>query len=145
MSRKEYQKTYYEKNKEILKTKKINKLLSEGQTVSDLSRKSFLNNPKRYIFNRAKQSAKRVGHEFLLTLDDIEIPQTCPYLNIPLTMLFGEGHVDSNMSLDRIDSSKGYVKGNVEVISHLANKMKQNATKEQLIAFAQGVLQKNAV
>lgn len=35
-------------------------------------------------------------------------------------------------SLDRIDSSKGYVKGNVRVISARANMLKNNATVEEL-------------
>jgi hypothetical protein len=38
----------------------------------------------------------------------------------------------SSPSLDRIDSSKGYVKGNVRVISHRANLLKNNATVEEL-------------
>jgi hypothetical protein len=43
-------------------------------------------------------------------------------------------------SLDRIIPELGYIKGNVRVISLLANQMKWNATKEQLLTFCRGVL-----
>jgi hypothetical protein len=38
----------------------------------------------------------------------------------------------SSYSLDRIDSDKGYVKGNVQVISYRANMLKSNASIEEL-------------
>jgi len=41
--------------------------------------------------------------------------------------------------IDRIDSSKGYIKGNVQVISRKANTMKSNADVATLIKFAEGI------
>ena len=92
------------------------------------------------MYHNSKQRAKRADIEFDLALEDIDIPIYCPLLGIELTNTFGEGRVPSNASLDRIDSSKGYVRGNIQVISDLANRMKQDASKEQLIAFARNIL-----
>jgi hypothetical protein len=86
---------------------------------------------------RAKQRAKAKELEFNLTAEDIIIPTHCPILNIPLVHKKGSpGGSNNSPALDRIDNSKGYVKGNVLVISHLANMMKSSATEEQLIKFA---------
>ena len=101
-------------------------------------------NYEKYLLQTCKGRARFHGFEFDLDLSDIVIPIHCPYLGIEITKHQGMGLHDSNASLDRIDNTKGYVKGNVEVISNLANKMKRNATKEQLIAFAKNILSKYA-
>lgn len=100
-------------------------------------------NQNRRLLSSAKHRAKLQGLEFNLSLTDVVIPKYCPYLEIELTNYFGEGkgRMYSNASLDRIDPSKGYVKGNVQVISDLANKMKSNSTLEQLLMFAKNVFQ----
>ena len=50
------------------------------------------------------------------------------------------GEKPENHSLDRIDNSKGYIKGNVIVISRLANAMKNEANFEQLELFSENIL-----
>ena len=67
----------------------------------------------------------------------IEYPKVCPVQGIKLGWKAkGIGGQDNSPSLDRIDSTKGYVKGNVMMMSDLANKMKSNATPEQLNQFS---------
>lgn len=95
---------------------------------------------ERRLFNAAKIRAKYKGIEFNISVEDIVIPNNCPYFNVPLTRIFDNGRTDFNPSLDRIENSKGYVKGNVQVISNLANSMKRNASIEQLIEFAKNIL-----
>lgn len=48
---------------------------------------------------------------------------------------------ENSCSLDRIDSSKGYIRENSQVISLLANQMKSNATREELILFSEYMLE----
>lgn len=83
------------------------------------------------MFNTAKRRAKDKGVDFNLDISDIVIPSVCPVLGIPLAAK--RGCVDpASPSLDRIIPSKGYVKGNVQVISHRANSIKSNATIEEV-------------
>ncbi len=98
--------------------------------------------PEWKMLQRAKSRAGYKGHEFSITLEDIVIPAICPVLNIPLVVHSGRsgGYKDSP-SLDRIDNTKGYTKDNIQVISQQANAMKLSATKEELLAFAQWVLE----
>ena len=86
---------------------------------------------KKAILRSAKRRAKMRNLEFNLTIKDFEIPKTCPLLGIPLKSEYGMSS-DNSYSLDRIDSSKGYVKGNVWIISRRANMIKNNATIEEL-------------
>lgn len=96
--------------------------------------------PHKKLLKASKYNAKVRGLEHNIDESDIVIPSHCPYLNIELTSKVESCNHPTTISLDRIDSSKGYVKGNVQVISRLANLMKSYATKEQLITFSKNVL-----
>jgi DNA-directed RNA polymerase subunit RPC12/RpoP len=101
--------------------------------------------PEVRMYRRAKSRAKERGHEFTLSKEDVVIPTHCPVFGMPLVVHSGRsgGKADSP-ALDRIDNSRGYVKGNVQVLSHKANVMKADASREELIAFANWVLKENS-
>lgn len=122
---KEYKKQYYLKKKEFLHTQ---------------MKEYYKDNRNVWLYNRSKRRAREDGIEFTIEISDIVIPKYCPLLGIELTNELGRGQLQSNSSIDRIDSSKGYIKGNVQVISRLANTMKSSANSEQLITFAKNVL-----
>lgn len=89
----------------------------------------------------AKKRAKAKGLPFNLDRADIIIPEYCPYLKIKLEGCVPRGSLRRQVaSLDRIIPELGYVKGNIQVISHLANTMKNDATESELILFAKEVL-----
>jgi hypothetical protein len=99
-----------------------------------------IKDPQHIILYRAKQNALDKKLDFNLTIEDILIPEKCPYLDLPISTNLSDRCDDNYYSIDRIDSSKGYVKGNVQVISLLANTIKNKATNEQLITFAKNIL-----
>jgi hypothetical protein len=96
--------------------------------------------PEYIIWYRAKENAKERKREFNLELSDIIIPEYCPYLGIKLSTSVEDRYQPYYYSIDRIDSNLGYVKGNVQVISKLANTMKNNATIEQLLIFSENII-----
>jgi hypothetical protein len=108
------------------------------------SRKYKEKNPGNVLLNAARRRARDKKLEFDIEIADINIPTVCPVLNIPILKVYTEGKkvgpTNNSPSLDRIDNAKGYVKGNVQVISNKANTMKNNATPEELIKFAQWIL-----
>lgn len=88
-----------------------------------------------FIWKSAEIRAKKKNIPFDLEISDITIPDVCPIMKFPLSLTNSKISKDSP-SLDRIVPELGYVKGNVWVISALANTMKQNATDEELKLFA---------
>ena len=94
------------------------------------------------MLDRSKSRARKKGFEHNIELDDIVIPETCPLLGIRLYK--GSESVGPNSpTLDRIDSSQGYIKGNVWVISYRANTIKNDATIEELELIARGLRKKD--
>lgn len=133
-----YFKEYYEKNRITILEK--NKTYYD-QTKEQHEETRYKYNSKfieKYLLNRARHRAKRSSLDFNISEDDIVIPDVCPVFGFPLTI--NKDHQKSNsISLDRINPKLGYVKGNLQVLSHLANTMKQNATPEELHKFADWV------
>jgi hypothetical protein len=84
------------------------------------------------LWKSAKTRSEKKGFDFDIELSDINIPKLCPLLNIPLTKHSTRNRHFDAPSLDRIDSSKGYIKNNIWVISHRANQLKNDATLDEL-------------
>lgn len=92
----------------------------------------------------AVRAARRRALEKGLPVDiDAEYAQSlfpadglCPALGIQMSWGSAEGR-STSPSLDRIVPSKGYVRGNVQWISHKANSIKSDATPEEVGRVAQ--------
>lgn len=87
---------------------------------------------KERLLAGAKDRAKIRCLEFDLQINDVSWPSTCPVLGIALTYNGQGGSKDSRASLDRKNPSLGYTKNNVRIISMRANRIKSDATVEEL-------------
>jgi hypothetical protein len=114
--------------------------LANPEKISEIGRKTRAKKQLLYIYRNIRKRAKARGMEFDIDYADIIVPDVCPIFGKPLLMNATIDDYDFAPSVDRIDSTKGYVKGNVQVISRLANCMKWTATREQLLTFAEGII-----
>lgn len=91
-------------------------------------RLSYRSNLINYMIYRARDRANKKNLPFDLLPQDIQLPKTCPVFGIEFII----GDKNAAPSLDRIIPEKGYVKGNVVVVSMKANRIKNDATIEEL-------------
>jgi predicted DNA-binding protein (UPF0251 family) len=93
--------------------------------------------PKDYrlhiMVGSSKQRAKKDGipHDIDAPyLKSLGAPDTCPVLGITLNYK-NEETQDDSPSIDKFYPSKGYVRGNVQIISYRANRIKSDGTPEE--------------
>ena len=99
-------------------------------------------NPRLRLITSSRKNAKRRNLEHTITYKDLEIlPKFCPYLGLELDyyLEISSRNHPSLPSIDRIDSSKGYVPGNIEIISYRANTLKGNSSIKELKLFAKEI------
>jgi hypothetical protein len=93
------------------------------------------------LLDAARGRCRAKGMEFEITTNDLKpFPTVCPILGLRLIYggrRRGRGHaVKSSASIDRLDNSRGYVRGNVRIISWRANKLRSDGTLKELVAVA---------
>lgn len=157
--RKAYHKAWAKKNKDKIKTYakrsgakwRAKRLLAEdaaqwkesnAERLRTLrkSREYFATNRANYL--RKKSKAVKRGLLCTITREDILAAwpkdNCCPIFRTPFQL--GGGRSKNNATIDRLDSSKGYVPGNICIISHRANTIKNDATAAELFKVAHWVL-----
>ena len=121
----------YQKNPDKYRERSRN-WVANNREETNAKRKAWAReNPERTMLLNAKHRAKKKGIPFEISLSDIQIPNQCPITLMPLVL--GEGKIKLNSpTLDRIDITKGYVPGNVAVISNRANYNKGDFSIEEI-------------
>lgn len=86
---------------------------------------------KRELVNRCKATSKRKNLPFDLTVDDIILVDICPILGIRIDYKLDKKS-DHSPSIDRLIPELGYVKENIAIISERANRIKNDATVDEI-------------
>lgn len=100
-------------------------------------------------FTRIKLEAQNRKIEFQLTEEYlrklfIQQKERCIFSNELIYFSISAIHKFTTASLDRIDSSKGYIKGNVQWVHKDVNRMKQNLTDQEFIELCKLVTEYNS-
>jgi len=137
-------------NKDCVVCRRISKNNLRAKYAAKVALKSPKPKPKSYTppgltdkEQWAYRSVRTPARKALQVEDVIALlVDTCPILEIPLVYRIPEnykGIPDNHATLDKINPSKGYVLGNIQILSKKANTMKNNATIDELQKFAKNI------
>ena len=116
--------------KEKLQRREYKQRPEQKKKASEQHKRWRVTNYRKNWLKRTEQRCRKYGWPFNLTLDDLEIPDVCPALGIPI--IRNDPAKWQSPSIDRIDPALGYVKGNVAIISFRANQVKSNSSVEEM-------------
>lgn len=117
-------------------------LTKYGLSTVDRRKKNWLREltPAQYWLNRCLCNKKVPIKERLYIVRNLTLPERCPILGHRLLydggQKMGWDQPDACPSIDKIDPTRGYVFDNIQVISLRANRIKFNATVEELTKIA---------
>lgn len=111
----------------------------------DHNKSCLIGDMSTYFWKRIISNAKQKNREFVITPEYawqlfLDQEKKCALSGILLNL---KTIYDVTASLDRIDSTKGYVEGNVQWVHKEINMMKNNMTDEDFIKFCTCVAAKN--
>lgn len=121
-----------QRNNSWQRKNKVTRTAKKIAQINEARRKD----PLRALWKNARERARNRGLEFTIRWEDLRVPSHCPILCIPLQSHLGLGrtghHVDYSPSIDRIDNSRGYTPDNIVIVSYRANRLKSDASIEEL-------------
>lgn len=89
--------------------------------------------------SKIKDSYNDLDLEFLMYLWNKQNGK-CAITGLDMTYKFYEGRVNTNVSVDRIDSSKGYTRDNVQLVCMAANQMKNDLSMDELVYMCEKII-----
>jgi hypothetical protein len=134
-SRRAYNTKYYADHSDKFRADAKQYRKEHLEQVRNKEREYYIANPEILLLKCAKQRARKENLPWGITAEDIRkvipLDGCCPITLVPFKR--GVRKVGpTSMTLDRIIPALGYVPGNIAVISHLANTIKQDCTDPEV-------------
>ena len=151
---------FYTSGKKVDGTPKYNSWCKEcvSQKMKSYHKKTWSDDKLQYTAYKRTKSVKSYlsylrskaiqRKSFCISLTDLEDiwksqNGKCALTGWDMTMVLGKGNIDTNASIDRIDSSVGYVSGNVQLICRALNVFKSDMSEDFLINMCEAVVKYN--
>jgi hypothetical protein len=102
--------------------------------------------PKNFIttiINKASRRKTHLGFDIdIMYLLEIYSAQKglCAISGVLMTHKAGQGRVNTNISIDRIDSSRGYLKNNIQLVCDMVNRMKSNMSQTEFVGWCKHIV-----
>jgi hypothetical protein len=116
----------------------VKRLVKANQQRIDLKQNNPIKRWAHVAFHNAKKRAGQTNAEFTITKDWLmdNAVQYCPLLDVELIYNASKS-TPNTASVDRKDPARGYTPDNCKVISFKANRIKSNASNEEIALLAQ--------
>lgn len=122
------------------KRKRLKREINSIEQINSFLRK-LLNGCRNRVSNgyKNKNITIDIDIEYLISLY-YKQQGKCAISGISMTSIKGKGKHDTNISIDRIDSAKGYTKDNIQLVCSHVNMMKSNLDIQRLIYFCENII-----
>lgn len=127
------------KNCNILRSRKAREVRGKEECIRSIILSRISSAKDR---NRIRRKEKL---EFTITIEDVisilhKQNGKCALSEIEMTYVIGKGRTCTNLSLDRIDPSKGYTKENIQLVCSIINTMKSDLSYSELLFFCKQII-----
>jgi hypothetical protein len=120
--------------KEGVSYTEISKRLEGKLTKQRIKQIALKHNIDAFKIQQTRKNKEYTDKMFAKNIEfgDLEFPSHCPVLGLELDYFTeGKGRLENSVSFDRVDPTKGYIKGNVIVMSWRANRIKNDGTAQE--------------
>lgn len=148
---KSYKARYYRQNKARLDEENREyvraNVASVGEYRKEWNQAAYINSVRKQLSTKLRSGLKRRPTENPMTLDDLvkmyeRQSGKCLLTGIQMTRLGGKT-LATSISIDRIESAKGYTPDNVRLICHAVNAFKGAWSDELMLDTAEALLRAN--